>query len=110
LFNRVKETAKKIDPMITCKPWNPVAIKNVDPKDESAIENGASLYSNPWNKEKIPPKEIVKINASLALLKFLFSISWWDHVIETPDDKRRIVFRRGILIGLNEVIDRGGHI
>ena len=30
--------------------------------------------------------------------------------METPDDNRRIVFRSGILIGLNEVIDRGGHI
>jgi hypothetical protein len=31
-------------------------------------------------------------------------------VIETPDDNKRIVFRRGILIGLKELIDRGGHI
>jgi len=30
--------------------------------------------------------------------------------METPEDSKRIVFRRGILIGLNEVIDRGGHI
>ena len=51
-------------------------MKNVDPKDESAIENGASLYSNPWNREKTPPREIVRIKANLALLKFLFSISW----------------------------------
>jgi hypothetical protein len=28
-------------------PWNPVAIKNVDPKVESDIEKGASMYSNP---------------------------------------------------------------
>jgi len=110
LLKRVRETAKKIDPMITCSPWNPVAIKNVDPKDESAIENGASLYSNPWNNEKIAPKVIVRISAILALLKFLFSISWWDHVMETPEDNKRIVFRRGILIGLNELIDKGGHI
>ena len=27
-----------------------------------------------------------------------------------PDDRRRIVFIRGILIGLNDVIDRGGHL
>jgi len=30
--------------------------------------------------------------------------------METPEDSNRIVFRRGILIGLKEVIDRGGHI
>lgn len=56
LLNRVREITKKVDPIITCSPWNPVAIKNVDPKDESDIEKGASLYSNTWNKEKIPPK------------------------------------------------------
>jgi hypothetical protein len=31
-------------------------------------------------------------------------------VIDTPDESKRIVFRRGILIGLKELIDRGGHI
>ena len=53
---------------------------------------------------------IVRIKASLALLKFLFNISWCDQVMDTPDDNKRIVFRSGILIGLNEVIDKGGHI
>jgi len=110
LLNRVRETARKIDPMMTWRPWNPVAMKNVEPKDESAIANGASLYSNPWNKEKMTPRVIVKVRANLALLKFLFSISWWDHVMDTPEDSKRIVFRRGILIGLKEVIDKGGHI
>ena len=87
-----------------------MAMKNVDPKDESDIENGASLYSNPWNKEKTPPRVIVNIKASLALLKFLFSISWCDHVMDTPEDRSKIVFSNGILIGLNESIERGGHI
>jgi len=85
-------------------------MKKVEPNEESAIENGASLYSNPWNKEKMAPREIVRVNANLALLKFLFNISWWDHVIDTPEDNNRIVFNSGIFIGLNEVIDRGGHI
>lgn len=31
-----------MEPMITCKPWNPVAIKNVDPYTPSAIVNGVS--------------------------------------------------------------------
>jgi len=45
----------------------------------------------------------------LALLKLPFNISWWDHVIDTPEDRSRIVFRRGILIGLNALILIGGH-
>jgi len=74
------------------------------------MEKGASLYSKPWKKEKINPKEMVVAKAILALLKFFLSISWWLHVIETPEDKRRIVFNKGILMGLKEVTDRGGHI
>jgi len=72
LLNRVRDTLRKTVPIITCNPWNPVAIKNVDPKDESAIENGASLYSNPWNKEKTHPRVIVNVSANFALLKFFF--------------------------------------
>jgi hypothetical protein len=109
LLKRLSEIVKKIDPMITCSPWNPVAMKNVEPKEESAIQKGASLYSNPWKKEKITPNVIVKVKANFALLKFLFSISWWDQVIETPEERSKIVFKRGILIGLKEVIERGGH-
>jgi len=110
LLKRINDTAKKIDPIITCNPWNPVAIKNVEPKDESAIQKGASIYSKPWNTVKIPPSIIVRIKENFALLKFFFNISWWDHVILTPEDNRRIVFSKGILIGLNEIIEYGGHI
>jgi len=56
------------------------------------------------------PRMMVKVRDNFALLKFLFNISWWDHVIDTPEESNRIVFRRGILIGLNESMDRGGHI
>jgi hypothetical protein len=35
-------------PIITCRPWNPVAMKNVDPYLESAIVNDASMYSYAW--------------------------------------------------------------
>lgn len=38
--------------MITCRPWNPVAIKNVEPYTESAIVNGASIYSINWRDVK----------------------------------------------------------
>jgi hypothetical protein len=57
---------------------------------------------------KIIPKKIVNINAILDLLKFSFNISWWDHVILTPDESNRIVFNKGILIGLKEIIEEGG--
>ena len=50
--------------MITWSPWNPVAMKNLDPNLESDMENGASMYSNPWNKEKTIPRIIVNIKES----------------------------------------------
>jgi hypothetical protein len=108
-LNRFSETNKKIDPIITWSPWNPVAIKNVDPNVESAIQKGASMYSNPWNIVNTNPKPIVAVREIFALLKFFFNISWWDHVIVTPEDRSKIVFRRGILIGLKDVIETGGH-
>lgn len=42
---RIVQTSRKIVPIITCVPWNPVAKKNVDPYTESAIVNGDSQYS-----------------------------------------------------------------
>jgi hypothetical protein len=42
---RNRQIIKKEVPIITWSPWNPVAIKNVDPNTASAIENGASQYS-----------------------------------------------------------------
>lgn len=42
---RSRHVIRNVVPMITCSPWNPVAIKNVDPYAESAIVNGASIYS-----------------------------------------------------------------
>jgi hypothetical protein len=41
----MRHTRRKEDPIITCKPWNPVAMKKVEPYVESAIENDASKYS-----------------------------------------------------------------
>lgn len=84
-------------------------MKNVLPKHESVIENGASMYSNLWKPEKIAPSMIVIISDFLAFLNFFVSISWWDHVILTPDDSKMMVFNKGILIGLNGIIDCGGH-
>jgi len=69
-LNRIKDTIRKIEPMITCNPWKPVAMKNVDPNVESAIQKGASMYSKAWNVVKIAPRVIVKIRAIFDLLKF----------------------------------------
>lgn len=45
LISRRRQTVRKVDPMITWSPWNPVATKKVEPYTLSAIENGASWYS-----------------------------------------------------------------
>ena len=42
LISRSRQIKRKEDPMITCRPWNPVAMKKVEPYTLSAIENGAS--------------------------------------------------------------------
>lgn len=41
----MRQKNKKSVPIITWSPWNPVAIKNVEPYTESARVNGASIYS-----------------------------------------------------------------
>jgi len=51
---------------------------------------------------------MVIIKAILDLLKLFFSISWCDHVTVTPEDRSKIVFINGILIGLKAVIVIGG--
>jgi hypothetical protein len=109
-MNRRRDTVRKIDPMITCRPWNPVAIKKVDPNAESAMQNGASVYSKPWNSVNTAPNVMVRANALVALAFILFIMAWCAHVTETPEDRRRMVFSSGILIGLKELIDMGGHI
>lgn len=42
LMRRRRQTSKKEEPIITWRPWNPVATKKVEPYTLSAIENGAS--------------------------------------------------------------------
>jgi hypothetical protein len=85
-------------------------MKNVDPKQESAIQNGASIYSNAWNEVKIAPNITVNIRDKRDFSRFLFSISWWAQVTVTPDERSKIVFKRGTLIGLKELIWYGGHV
>jgi len=107
-INRTNDTIKNTDPIITCSPWNPVVIKKTLPKEESDMQKGASRYSNPCSIVKIAPKVIVIISGSVDLEKSFFNISWWDHVTVTPEDRSKIVFIRGILIGLKVIIDKEG--
>lgn len=95
-------------PIITCNPWNPVAIKKVDPYTESEIEKGDSKYSNPWSAVKYSPKIIVISKLHFLSEKFLKIIEWWHQVIEMPEEIKIIVFINGISYGLNGIIPWGG--
>jgi len=110
ILNRISETIRKAEPISTWRPWNPVAIKKVEPYALSAIENGASVYSNPWHIVNTRPRVIVRVNPIFDFLEFPFSISWWAHVTDIPEESRRIVLSSGILIGLNEETERGGQL
>lgn len=63
LFIRIKETIKKVVPIITWIPWKPVVIKNVAPKILSLKENWACIYSHIWRIENNKPKRMVISNA-----------------------------------------------
>jgi len=65
-------TIKNRDPIKTCNPWKPVAIKKEDPKEESVIEKGASIYSNICKVENNTPINTVMNKEIFALLKFFF--------------------------------------
>lgn len=104
----MSETIINRVPIITCNPWNPVAIKNVDPYTESAIENEASIYSNNWSIEKYRPKITVIINPLEVCEWLFFNKAWWAQVIETPEDNKISVLRRGIWRGLKGIIPAGG--
>lgn len=49
---RRKHTIRKVEPIMTCKPWNPVAIKNVEPYTPSAIVKEVSWYSEACRRVK----------------------------------------------------------
>ena len=105
---RINVTNKKILPIITCKPWKPVATKKVLPYTESAIVKLASMYSIVCRAVKIKPSKIVNNNAC-SVSEWLFSsIEWWAHVTVTPDLNKIIVFSKGIWKGLKGKIEVGG--
>jgi len=72
--------------------------------------NWASMYSNACNVEKYIPRRHVISNLLILFFILFSSIVWCLHVTVTPEDRSRIVFRRGIFIGLNVCTCEGGHI
>lgn len=109
-LSRFIEKNKKIEPINTWRPWNPVAMKKLEPKAVSEIEKGAEIYSNPWKREKTPPNKIVILKEKIAILKCPFNKAWCLQVTLTPEESNKIVLRRGILMGLKGRIPVGGHI
>lgn len=55
------------------------------------------------------PSTQVTVSPFLALLNLFFIKEWWAHVIEAPEEIKIIVLRRGTFIGLNLMIEIGGH-
>lgn len=98
-----------IVPMITCNPWNPVAMKNVDPYAESEIVNGAFTYSNPCSAVNLPANPTVINNACTAWLRSPATIAWCAHVTLAPDVNKINVFKNGTSHALNTSIPFGGH-
>lgn len=108
-FIRFNVTIRNVVPMITCRPWNPVATKNVVPNTESVNVYGASIYSIACKAVNSNPSRIVVINVfSLFFFSFIINL-WWDHVIEAPEEIRTNVFNNGTFNGLNGLIIFGGH-
>lgn len=73
MFIRIKIINKKILPINTWIPWNPVAIKNTDPKIPSEKEKFDILYSNNWQDRNKNPNIIVIKSLVLELIKLFLS-------------------------------------
>jgi len=97
-----------VDPIITWIPWNPVAIKKVEPYTLSAILKDASKYSMPCKRVKYPPNNKVINNPWRVSVKLEFWIAWWDHVTVTPDLTNTPVFNSGTLNLSKGVTPTGG--
>lgn len=51
-----------MEPIITCRPWKPVAIKKVDPYTLSLNPNEVSIYSVACRYVKYNPRRTVRNN------------------------------------------------
>jgi hypothetical protein len=73
------------------------------------MENGASMYSMYWREEKYVPSTIVAISPFLDFFMSCDTRAWCLKVTLAPEDRRMIVFRRGVWEGLNTWMPVGGH-
>lgn len=51
-MRRIRQIIKKEVPIITWRPWKPVATKNSEPYTLSEMVNGVSMYSDTWRAVK----------------------------------------------------------
>lgn len=86
---------RNVVPIITCSPWKPVATKNVDPYAESAIVNGASIYSYACSAVKYKPSNTVKNKPCVVCVALFSNRPWCAQVTVTPDASRIAVFSSG---------------
>lgn len=85
-----------------------MAIKKVAPYTDLLIVKVAIKYSYAWIIEKFIPKMIVINKPLIVCLNVLLIKLWWDQVIDRPEEISKIVFKSGILKGLNGVMFVGG--
>lgn len=57
---------------------------------------------------KVAPRTTVNKRETNLALKSPTSIAWWVQVTETPEETKRIVFKKGIPLGSKEEIPTGG--
>ena len=98
----------KAVPIITCKPWNPVLKKKVEPYVLSVRVNEDTAYSTAWNVVKTKANTIVTSVPSRDPSLLPCITEWWPYVIVNPDESNKTVFKRGNSKGLTESIPLGG--
>jgi len=92
---RKKHTNKNKVPTNTWKPWNPVIIKNKEPKTLSRILKGEDIYSRYWHNIKIKPNNTVKAKPITEERRQPNTKARWAHVTVAPEDNKIIVFIKG---------------
>lgn len=70
---------RKVVPIITRSPWNPVAIEKVNLYAESVTVNGDSIYPCACSAMKYIPSSTVKNSPSVAWVALFSSRPWCAH-------------------------------
>lgn len=107
---RDKQINRKVEPIITWRPWNPVATKKVAPYTLSAIEKAASKYSIACKNVKYPPNKQVKAKAWIVSFRLPSIKEWCPQVTVTPEANNTAVFNKGIAKGFSAVTPVGGQL